>query len=208
MRLRTLATLSFALVAGCFSPDNPDCAFTCGSFNNFDCPTDYSCNRGDTSVCDSLHTCYCYRKDFTGVCPFPQPDLSGAGMVDAAIPSDSATAADARAPDGSPAGDLPSRGDGGAPDLGMPDISLPLDLASSPDLAANSDMASSPDLAVKSDLAAAPDLAANSDLASSPDLAVSLDLTTASDLAPASDLKASTDASADLSAPPDLANGG
>lgn len=142
--LRALALFSVAALAGCFSPSNPDCAFTCGSFNNFDCPADYSCNRGDTSVCNSQHSCYCYHVGFTGTCPFPQPDLSGGDMTDAATPGDLATPPDQSGRDAGPAGDLGPTRDGGGSELGMPDLLMSTDLAGRD--AAPSDSSSPQDL--------------------------------------------------------------
>lgn len=53
---------------GCFSPDHPTCAFTCGPAG--ECPDDYACQPDG----------YCHYHG-TGVCPFPD-----AGVADLSPP--------------------------------------------------------------------------------------------------------------------------
>ena len=67
-----LAFLGFSVgmsvgMSGCFSPDEPICAFACGDNNA--CPDNYEC-RADS---------FCHLKSSTGDCPFPDasvPDFS------------------------------------------------------------------------------------------------------------------------------------
>ena len=135
-----IAAAALALVAaGCFSPDEPVCSFQCGSYNGYHCPPDYSCNRGDTTGCAGGTVCYCIRSNYTGACPFPQPDLAevsdlatpdlavgdlttaggadGASGPDGGAPADSAAPVDAVTP--SDSGKAP---DGGGTDAGVRDL--------------------------------------------------------------------------------------
>jgi hypothetical protein len=148
---RAVALAAVVFAGGCFSPDNPDCAFVCGSFNSFHCPEDYSCNRGDTASCTSNRTCYCVRKDFTGVCPFPQPDLAGASSDGGDDGGDGAAAA----------ADMTSADTAAGADAAL-DLSMDM---STPDLPPAGEMGAGPDMGVAPDLTPGPDLTPVRDLA-------------------------------------------
>lgn len=117
-RLLALAAV-LTCAAGCFSPDNPMCAFTCGDSvgNGRHCPDDYEC-RADG---------YCHLLGSTGTCPFSTLDIS-------------ATVQDLS---GATGGDMSTNP---ADMSGVPaDMSgKPADMASMPDMTASPDISSSP----------------------------------------------------------------
>lgn len=114
--MRAIALALTLAVAGCFSPDNPACAFQCGSFNNFDCPENYSCNKSDG---------YCHLNGSTDPCPFVTSEGgSGDGAIDMSMSPDQSTDDGAVTDDGG--GDMSMPGDdGGQPDLEVPDLETP-----------------------------------------------------------------------------------
>jgi hypothetical protein len=87
-----LLVLALAPLAGCFSVEQPPCAFACG--DNGKCPDDYLC----------MSDGYCHLHG-TGVCLFsdaaPAPD-----MATATAPDDLSAAVDMSMPDLQPAPDL------------------------------------------------------------------------------------------------------
>jgi len=107
--MRRLLFAAALAVSGCFNPDQPVCAFQCGSFNEFHCPTGYTCNRGDG---------YCHRKDKVNEqCPFPRPDMAAVEMT---IPADLASP-DLHKVDDAAASDGATKMDGGATDAASTD---------------------------------------------------------------------------------------
>jgi hypothetical protein len=59
----TLA-MAAAAFAGCFSPQQPACAFSCGPAG--ECPADYTCGADDL----------CHRNDGVGLCLLPPQDAA------------------------------------------------------------------------------------------------------------------------------------
>ena len=134
LRLASLAVATLA--AGCFSPTEPDCAFQCGDFNGFQCPSDYQCNGGDTAACSATHLCYCKRNGFGGACPFPQPDF--AAPPDTAAARDLTAGPDQSTPDA--AGQEMSVPDGAAPEMSVPVPDAGVDQAPAADLFGRPDL--------------------------------------------------------------------
>ncbi len=72
--MRALLLVAAAtLLPACFKIDEPPCAFSCS----------------DTGACPDNYTCasdgYCHRKDYAGVCPYPEEaDLSAAADLSTA----------------------------------------------------------------------------------------------------------------------------
>jgi hypothetical protein len=147
-----LAALALPIAAtGCFSPDNPACAFQCGAFNNFDCPDSYTCNKNDG---------YCHLNGSSDPCPFVTGDgsLGGDGEIDMSMPPD------LTGDDGG--GDGPMSDDGGGDgSLGDGGEDMAGDGSVLPDLSA--------DLTVLPDMTVLPDLTIPPDLTILPDLAIS-----------------------------------
>jgi hypothetical protein len=102
---RALALIPFLALAGCFSPDEPLCVFSCAQAPH-ECPSGYEC-RSDQ---------YCHKVGTSGLCPgFSQADASiDAPMPDASMPD--------AAIDGPPI-DAPID----APDIDAPDIDADID---------------------------------------------------------------------------------
>lgn len=96
-----LALLVPLALGGCFDPDEPPCAFSCG--DNGACPTDYMC----------LSDGFCHLHGKPGACGFPDAAQPGTDMhvgMDLMTPEDGGT-------------------DAQAPDLSMPDLQAPADLS-------------------------------------------------------------------------------
>jgi hypothetical protein len=91
-----------AIVAGCFSPDKPDCAFACAQ-GSHSCPDGYEC-RADF---------YCHRIGSTGACLGFADGGGPDAAVDAAPPD---AGVDAPAPD--------AHIDAPAPDAPAPDAAI------------------------------------------------------------------------------------
>jgi len=110
-RLATVLALAPLLMASCFSPDEPVCAYACG--DNGVCPDNYEC-RADN---------YCHKLGSTGICPYPDasvpPDLLNVDLagLDMSMPIDMAV-----------------------PDMSMPDMSVQMDMAMPSDMAQQPDM--------------------------------------------------------------------
>jgi hypothetical protein len=84
--MRRLPLLLAIALAGCFAPENPDCAFRCDvatAMNGGHCPDDYYCGSDG----------YCHVNGGSGVCPF---DLLA--VPDAATPVDASMSVDQPAP--------------------------------------------------------------------------------------------------------------
>jgi hypothetical protein len=119
MRL-ALVIVAAATLAGCFSPDQPACAFRCGDSAPV-CPDNYFCGTDN----------YCHLNGHNEACPFPDagvPDLP-VFMPDLLMPDGGA--ADMATPDMAVS----------VPDLAMPDLSMP-DLAPPADLSTPDDLSS------------------------------------------------------------------
>jgi hypothetical protein len=81
--LALAVAVAAAVVAGCFSPQQPACAFSCGPAG--ECPTDYTCGG------DGL----CHRDDGVGQCLLAPQD---GGQDSSDDSSDDASASDAASP--------------------------------------------------------------------------------------------------------------
>jgi len=80
---KLLAVVPVLALAGCFSPDEPLCVFSCAEAPH-ECPSGYEC-RSDS---------YCHKAGTSGLCPgfatvdagvdAPMPDASPGDAIDAA----------------------------------------------------------------------------------------------------------------------------
>jgi hypothetical protein len=103
--IRFAPALLLALLAGCFTPETPDCTFRCDRSvgNGGHCPDGYSCADDG----------YCHRNGFTGMCPF---DFA-VSAPDLATPPDMSVPIDEGAGDAGGDGSTDASLDGGPPDL-------------------------------------------------------------------------------------------
>jgi hypothetical protein len=114
MRLASL--LVAVALAGCFSPDTPNCSFRCDeqADNSAHCPDGYTCDHSGTVA-------VCRRNDYTGTCAITQ-DLA------MSLPDMTVSAVDMRV------------ADGGAADMSAVDQASPPDLVPLRDLTPASDL--------------------------------------------------------------------
>jgi hypothetical protein len=152
---------------GCFSPDNPVCAYQCTADNNYDCPENYTCNKSDG---------YCHLNGSTGACPFPMQDQSMApdGAIDFAPAMDMAGADMAGADQSMP--DMTMSSDDGGDmsvvdmtviDMAMPDLTM-FDFSAVADMTALADAVVVPDQTAVADLTVVPDFTVLVDMVCNP----------------------------------------